>query len=205
MTSAAAAAYNGGMKRSVAAAFLGLLLLVVASGCGSVAHHAAPNVRQSHTIRHSTCHRYCFWVRQEALDAAAHYAKKVAGDAHVFGGVRVDNEANKTIVYLVHAPQSVIDQLNARHPGTYVIHNDARRTLQSLLVLQRSMNFAAWRARGIEVVSSWPTSAGYLMVGVASNIAEAQAALDARYGSGIIRVVHGELVQLSSGGPAGKP
>jgi hypothetical protein len=60
--------------------------------------------------------------------------------------------------------------------------------------VQRSLDFAAWKARGVNIVMSELTLNGYLDVGVNTNIAKAQAALDAAYGRGVIRVVHAEPV-----------
>lgn len=112
----------------------------------------------------------------------------MAGDAYRFTGVEVDDSANKVIVYLTHAPQSVIDQLDARHPGIYVIHNDAPRTLRVLTTLERAFNFSVLKPEGIQVVSVGPTVTGYLQVGVTSKVAVAQAKLDQIYGPNIIRV-----------------
>ena len=46
--------------------------------------------------------------------------------------------------------------------------------------------------RGVNIVMSESTLDGYLTVGVNTNIAKAQTALDAAYGRGVIRVVHAE-------------
>ena len=131
-------------------------------------------------------------ANQPFLDAAANYAEKVAGQAHVFTGVVVDDAANRTIVYLHHAPPSILAELRARHPGTYVIHDDAPRTLHAVTRLQRSIDWKAWKARGVDIVETGPTQTGYLQVGVDSSVKKAQAAFDAAYGRGIVRVVHAE-------------
>ena len=55
--------------------------------------------------------------------------------------------------------------------------------------LQKSIYWSAWKARGIDILSTGPTETGYLRVGVAKHVAQAQAAFDAWYGTGIIRVV----------------
>lgn len=140
----------------------------------------------------SACDSDCTPANQPALDAAASYAEQVAGDAHCFAGVAVDDAANKTIVYLVHAPQSVLDELRARHPGTYAVHNDASHTLSEITALQKSIDWSAWKARGIDIVSTGPTETGFLRVGVTKRVAQAQAAFDATYGRGIVRVVKAE-------------
>ncbi len=148
--------------------------------------------------RPGSCDSDCTPANQPALDAAANYAEQVAGDAHCFAGVAVDDGANKTIVYLVHAPQSILDELRARHPGIYAIHNDAPHTLSDITALQKSMDWSAWKARGIEIVSTGPTETGFLRVGVRKHVAQAQAAFDARYGRGVIRVVKAEPVIAQS-------
>lgn len=145
----------------------------------------------------SSCDSGCTPANQPALDAAASYAERVAGDAHCFAGVAVDDDANKVIVYLVRAPQSILDELRARHPGIYAIHNDAPHTLSDVTALQKSIDWSAWKARGIDIVSTGPTETGYLRVGVTKNVAKAQAAFDAKYGRGIIRVFKGEIAVAS--------
>jgi hypothetical protein len=133
------------------------------------------------------------WAKQAALDAAANYAQRVAGDAHVFAGARIDNPTNHTIVYLVHAPRSILDALHARYPGTYVVHNNATRTLHAVMEVEDALDFTALRSKGIAIVSAGPTMDGHLKVGVEKNIAKAQAYFDATYGRGFVRVVHGEM------------
>lgn len=136
----------------------------------------------------SFCDSGCTPANQPALDAAANFAETVAGNAHRFTGVEVDDPANKVIVYLTHAPQSVINELNARHPGIYVIHNDAPRTLRVLTGLEKAFNFSVLKPEDIQVVSVGPTVTGYLQVGVTSQVAVAQAKLNRIYGPNIIRV-----------------
>jgi hypothetical protein len=138
-----------------------------------------------------TCDAGCTPANQPALDAAAGYAEKVAGAARSFTGVEIDDAANQVVVYLTHAPQSVIDQLNAAHPGIYVIHNDAPRTHQTLMRLENSFNFQILKPEGIQVFSVGPSVDGYLEVGVSSKLAEAQKKLDAVYGPNVVRVVKG--------------
>jgi hypothetical protein len=146
----------------------------------------------------SSCDSGCTPANQPALDAAAAYAQQVAGDAHRFAGVAVDDDANKVIVYLVRAPQSILDELRARHPGIYAIHNDAPHTLSDITALQKSIDWSAWKARRIEIVSTGPTETGFLRVGVTKHVPQAQAAFDAKYGRGIIRVVKAEPVIAAS-------
>jgi hypothetical protein len=152
-----------------------------------------------------SCDSGCTPANQPALDAAANYAEKVAGAAHHFTGVAVDDAANRVIVYLTHAPRSVIKELNAAHPGIYVIHNDAPRTHETLMRLENSFNFQILKREGIQVVSVGPTENGYLQVGVTSKIAEAQARLDAIYGPNIIRVFKSAPAVAWGGGPVVAP
>jgi hypothetical protein len=132
------------------------------------------------------CDSGCTPANQGALDAAAGYAKTIAGVAHRFTGVEVDDEANQVIVYLTHASRAVIDQLNAAHPGIYVIHNDAPRTLRTLLRLERAFNFQILKPEGIKVYSVGPSVDGYLEVGVSGNVSEAQKKLDSVYGRNVV-------------------
>jgi hypothetical protein len=132
-------------------------------------------------------------ANQPALDAAAADANSIAG-ASYFAGVSVDDDANVVNVYLDSAPQSVIDQLQAQHPGVYVIHNDAPNTLHALLALESNFNTAALSSAGIKVVVDGPTVDGHFEVGVAGNVATAQAALDQTYGSGAVGVYQTEPI-----------
>lgn len=134
------------------------------------------------------CDSGCTPANQGALDAAAGYAQKVAGAAHRFTGVEIDDTANQVIVYLTGAPQSVIDRLNAAHPGMYVIHNEAPRTHATLMRLEHSFNFQILKPEGIKVYSVGPSVDGYLEVGVSGKVAEAQKKLDRVYGRNVVRV-----------------
>lgn len=135
----------------------------------------------------TSCSDACTPVDQPALDDAAEDASSIAGDPY-FTGASVDTTADTVTVYLDNAPQSVIDQLQAAHPGTYVMHNDAPATMSSLLQLKDLINPFALRADGIDVVSFGPSVDGHLTVGVSSDVATARAMLDSMYGSGIVQV-----------------
>jgi hypothetical protein len=123
---------------------------------------------------------------QPHLDAVADQARKIAGSYYT--SAIVHNDTNKVDVYLARAPRAVISQLEALHPTIYVIHNDAPHRLSSLTQLANSLDVKALKAEGIDVVQWGPTPDGYLQVGVTSDVATAQAKLDAMYGTGIIRV-----------------
>jgi hypothetical protein len=153
----------------------------------------------------SSCDSGCTPANQPALDAAASYAREVAGDAHCYTGTVVDDTANKVVVYLAHAPHSVLAKLRARHPGIYAIHNDAPRTMAAVLALQHDIDWAAWKAQGVDIVSTGPTQTGYLQVGVLTNVAKAQAAFDAKYGPGLVQAVKGELAIATAAVASGVP
>ena len=133
-------------------------------------------------------------ANQPALDAAANDAQSLAGGAY-YTDSRVDAATNTVAVYLADAPQSIIDQLQATHPGAYVIHNDAAHPLSQLLQIQHALPLGALQTAtgSVDIVDDYPTSDGYLKVGVEGNgdVQAAQEALDARYGPGIIRAYGG--------------
>ena len=103
-------------------------------------------------------------------------------------------DTNTVELYLAGAPQSVIDQLEAAHPGIYVIHNDAPHTNATLLKLEADFDEAALRAQGIDVNQWGPTADGYLQVGVTSDVATAQAKLDQIYGPNVVHVFKAEPI-----------
>ena len=134
------------------------------------------------------------WATQDALDAAADDAQSIAGT--YFTGDAVHADTNTVDVYLASAPQSVIDQLNARHPGIYVIHNDAPNTSATLRELTASFDPTPLEAQGIRVVEWGPTADGYFQVGVTADVATAQAILDKIYGPNIVRVDKAQPITL---------
>jgi hypothetical protein len=129
-------------------------------------------------------------ANQPALDAAANQARKISGSYYT--STVIHDDLDKVEVYLVNAPQSIISELQALHPDIYVIHNHARWSLSKLLKLENSLDLGALRSQGVDIVQVGPTSAGYLRVGVSSDVATAQAKLNEIYGGGIIQVVHAE-------------
>lgn len=149
-------------------------------------------ITRAHTAKVTApCTDSCTPANQPALDDAAQDANSIAGGSY-FTGAAVDTTADTVTVYLHNAPQSVIDKLQAAHPGTYVIHNDAPATLSSLLQLKDSINPFALRADGIDVVSFGPTVDGHLAVGVSSDVATARSELDSKYPGGLIQVTRSE-------------
>jgi hypothetical protein len=131
-------------------------------------------------------------ANQPSLDDAAEDAQRVAGGYYT--GAVVNDELNKVNVYLASAPKSVIEELTTLHPMIYVIHNDAPNTNTSLLQLEKSFNPAELRAQGVNIVEWGPTPDGYLQVGVTTDVAVAQAKLDALYGAGLIHVYHSDKI-----------
>jgi hypothetical protein len=133
-------------------------------------------------------------ANQPALDAAADDAQAVAGAAY-YTAASVNDSANTVDVYLAGAPQSIIDQLQAKHPGTYVIHNDAAHPLSQLRRIQHALPLGPLQTASgsVDLVDDYPTSDGYLKVGVEGNgdVQAAQKALDALYGPGIVEVYGG--------------
>lgn len=127
---------------------------------------------------------------QPALDAAANDAEAIGGTYYT--EARVDDAADKVDLYLASAPQSVLDQLQAKHPGTYVIYNTAAHPLSVLRRIENALPADKLQSEGIEIERIAPTPEGYLAVGIRSdNVQAAQSALDAIYGPGIIKVYGG--------------
>ena len=139
------------------------------------------------TPSRGSCDYGCTPANQPTLYADATAVGKIAGPTY-YTGVVVNDLSNSVTVYLAHAPHMILADLNATHPGTYVIHNDAPRSLRAVLKLMRSFD-PNLKAQGITISGFGPTQDGYLQVGVTSHVAEAQAKLDAIYGRNIIRVV----------------
>jgi hypothetical protein len=135
-----------------------------------------------------SCDYGCTPANQPTLDAAASAAHRLVGPRY-YTGVVVSDATNSVIVYLAHAPQSILQRLNATHPGTYVIRNHAPRPLSAVMKLMHSFNPNALKPQGITISGYGPTQDGYLQVGVTNHVAQAQAKLNALYGHNIIRVV----------------
>jgi hypothetical protein len=130
---------------------------------------------------------------QSALDRAADDAARIASGYYT--DASVNDPANKVDLHLSHAPQSVIDALNAAHPGIYAIDNDAAHTFGELRRVQHSLDLGPLKTRAgyVRVFESYPTPDGHLRVGIGGHtrLQAAQAALDAKYGPGIIKVFGG--------------
>jgi hypothetical protein len=171
-----------------------LVVLVAAGICAAVAALAlVPVGGASLGARavHSLTNLWGTPANQPALDRAADDAASIASGYYT--DARVNDGANKVDVYLTDPPQSVIDQLQAKHPGIYAIHTGSAHTLSELLKVEHSLNLVSLQSQGIEVVSAYPSSDGYLKVGVRneSDVQAAQSALDSMFGPGIIKVYGG--------------
>ena len=112
----------------------------------------------------------------------------MAGSAY-YANAALNNASNTVDLYLAGAPQSLLDRLNALHPGMYVIHNDAANPRSAVLNLENSIDIAALRSQGVVISSLVPTSRGYLQVGVSSDVAAATAKLNSLYDASLFRVV----------------
>lgn len=125
---------------------------------------------------------------QAPLDTAANDAQVIAGSQY-YTSTTIDDAQNAVTVYLASAPQSIIDALNAAHPGTYIIDNTAAHSLSYLDTLQQkiSADAAKLAADGIELAYLGPTSDGHLLVGVHANLAAAQATMPANYGGNALQ------------------
>jgi len=132
------------------------------------------------------------WATQNALDTAANDAQSIAGT--YFTGDAVHADTNTVDVYLASAPQSVIDQLNAQHPGIYVIHNDAPNTSETLRNFTATFDPKPLEEQGIQVVEWGPTPDGYFQVGVTTDVATAQAILDRIYGPSVVRAYEAQPI-----------
>jgi hypothetical protein len=135
-----------------------------------------------------SCDFGCTPANQGALDADAQAAERIATRAY-YTGVAIDGPSNNVDVYLAHAPASILDRLRATHPGVYVIHDDAPRTLRAVKKIMSSFSFDTLKSQGIKINAFGPTVDGYLQVGVGSHVAEAQAKLDAIYGRNVVHVI----------------
>ena len=99
-------------------------------------------------------------------------------------------------VYLASAPESVIDRIRAMHPGVYVIHNDAPRSLNEMDVIIERIDMPALRAAGMSIHGKGPTQHGYVHVAVESDAPAAQAKFDEIFGPDVVRVVEEPMARL---------
>jgi hypothetical protein len=128
---------------------------------------------------------------ESALNPAAGDARRMAGDAY-YTGCRLRQDLEAVEVWLHNAPSHVSEELEAKHPGVYLIHNDTPHTLSELCELSDSLDVAGLKSEGIHVVQVGPTHDGYLHVAVMGDVPTAQARLDGMLGSHVAHVEYGE-------------
>jgi hypothetical protein len=131
---------------------------------------------------------------ESVLSVAAGDARRVAGEAH-YTGCRLRQESETVELWMRDAPSQVLQELEAIHPHAYLIHNDAPHTLSELLKLMHSIDLSALRSRGIEVNRIGPETDGYLLVGVGTDIAVAQAWFEAEYRDELFRFIMVEPIR----------
>jgi len=125
-------------------------------------------------------------TNQPQLSAAADDAKRVAGEYYT--GLWHRDDLGTREVWLARAPESVLDQLHAMHPGVYLIDNDAPRSRRQIEEVIETIDAPALQESGISIHQIGPTHDGYVRVAVVSDAPGAQAKLDQMFGSGVIRV-----------------
>jgi len=126
-------------------------------------------------------------MKKPHVSAATDDVQPVAGE--YFTGRVNHHHLGTCEVYLANAPESVIDRLCAMHPGVYVIHNDAPRSLNEMEKMIRRIDMPALRDAGISIHQIGPTQHGYLRVAVETDAHGAQAKFDEMCGPDVIRVV----------------
>jgi len=128
-------------------------------------------------------------MNQPHVSAAADDVEPIA--AEYFTGIWNHHDQGKCEVWLASAPNSVLEQLHATHPGVYLIHNDAPRSLKEIEEIRRRVDIAARSDAGLSISyhGNGPTHDGYLRVMVDRDAPSAQAKLDELFGPDVIRVV----------------
>jgi len=126
-------------------------------------------------------------TNQAHVSAAADDVRPVAGKYYT--GLVNHHHLGTCEVYLASAPESVLGRLRAMHPGVYVIHNDALRSLAEIEEIIERIDVPALRDAGISIHQIGPTQHGYVRVAVERDAPAAQAKLDAMLGPDVIRVV----------------
>jgi hypothetical protein len=124
---------------------------------------------------------------ETVLDAAADDARRVAGDPY-YTGCRLRQELEALELWLFNPPSQLVQELEAMHPGVYLIHDDAPRPRTVVDDLRDSFDWAARKSEGIKANVVGPSEDGYLRVGVLEDVRGAQEKLDAIYGSDVVQV-----------------
>lgn len=128
------------------------------------------------------------------VSAAANDVRPVVGD--FFTGLVTHHDLGRCEVYLANAPESVIDRLRAMHPGVYVIHNDAPRSLNEMKEIIGRIDMPALRDAGMSIHKKWPTQHGYVHVAVEADALGAQAKFDELFGPDVVCVVTEPMARL---------
>jgi hypothetical protein len=132
-------------------------------------------------------------TNQPHVSAAADDVRPVAGKYYT--GMVNHHHLGTCEVYLANAPESVLSRLRAMHPGVYVIHNDAPRSLTQIEGIIERVDVPALRDAGMSIHQIGPTQHGYVRVAVERDAPAAQAKLDAMLGPDVIRVVEAPMAQ----------
>jgi hypothetical protein len=130
-------------------------------------------------------------MNQPQVSAAANDVRTVAGDYYT--GLVNHHDLGTCEVYLANAPESVLSRLRAMHPGVYVIHNDAPRSLRQIEEIIERVDVPALRDAGMSIHQVGPTQHGYVRVAVERDAPAAQAKLDAMLGPDVTRVVEAPM------------
>lgn len=132
-------------------------------------------------------------MNQPHVSAAADDVRSVVGEYYT--GLVNHHHLGTCEVYLAKAPESVLNRLRAMHPGVYVIHNDAPRSLREIEEIIERIDVPALRDAGMSIHQIGPTQHGYVRVAVESDAPAAQTKLDAMLGPDVIRVVEAPMAQ----------
>jgi hypothetical protein len=125
-------------------------------------------------------------MNQPHVSAAGNDVEPVVGE--YFTGIWNHHDQGTCEVWLANAPESVLGRLQAMHPGVYVIHNDAPRSLREIEEIRGRIDTAARQDAAISYHGNGPTHDGYLRVMVDRDAPGAQAKLDEMFGPDLIRV-----------------
>jgi hypothetical protein len=133
-------------------------------------------------------------TNQPDVSAAADDVRPVA--AEYYTGLVNHHHLGTCEVYLARAPRSVLSRLYAMHPGVYVIHNDAPRSLSEIEEIIERIDIAALRDAGISIHQIGPTQHGYVRVAVERDVPAAQRKFDEMFGPEVVRVVEEPMARL---------
>lgn len=142
-------------------------------------------------------------MNQPPVSAAADDVRLVAGEYYT--GLVNHHHLGTCEVYLAKAPESVLSRLRAMHPGVYVIHNDAPRSLGEIEEIIEGIDVPALRGGGMSIHQIGPTQQGYVRVAVERDAPAAQAKLDEMLGPDVVRVVEAPMARWLPYPGAGTP